>query len=156
MGLTPTGGVIMGTRTGDLDPGVFLYILREEKLSVDELTRLFNNQSGMFAYSDGESDMQALSKRAQSGDAAAELAIDAFCHSVRKFIGAYAALLGGIDLLVFSGGIGENSADVRRRICAPLAFLGIELDAPNGKVRIVPTEEERQMSRITRGLLAAR
>jgi len=155
MGLTPTGGVIMGTRTGDLDPGVVLYLMRQEKLGVEELTRLLNNQSGMFAYSGGESDMQALGKRASAGDASADLAINAFCNSVRKFIGAYAALLGGIDLLVFSGGIGENAVDVRRRICSPLAFLGIRLDAPDGKVRVVPTEEERQMSRITRTLLEA-
>jgi acetate kinase len=155
MGFTPTGGVIMGSRTGDIDPGVILYMLREQKLNADQLTTLLNNQSGMFGYSNGESDMQALEARVKAGDASAELATHAFTLSVRKFIGAYAAVMGGIDLLVFSGGIGQNSSDVRRRVCDGLGFLGIDLNSPNGKVRVVETEEERMIARHARRLLAA-
>ena len=117
MGLTPTGGVPMSTRTGDLDPGVLLYILRNEHLDAGALEELLNRQSGLAAFSAGESDMHALLGRAASGDHAAEFAISAFCIAVRKCIGAYAALMGGIDLLVFTGGIGQHSEEVRDRIC---------------------------------------
>ena len=109
MGLTPTGGVPMSTRAGDLDPGVLLYLLRTQDLKVDELEDLLNRHSGLIALSNGESDMQALLARAAANDDAAEVAIETFCNAVRKYIGAYAALMGGIDLLVFTGGIGEHS-----------------------------------------------
>jgi acetate kinase len=144
MGLTPTGGVPMGTRSGDLDPGVLLYILRTEKLSVDKLESLLNHDCGLAGFSNGESDMQALLQRS---DAPAKLAIAAFTTAVRKYIGAYAALLGGIDLLVFTGGIGENSEEVRRLSSAGLRFLVRE-------VRVLKTEEDRQIARHTRALLA--
>ena len=109
MGLTPTGGIPMGTRSGDLDPGVILYLLRNEKLDADNLEDLLNHQSGLFALSSGESDVKALEERARSGDSKASLALNVFAISVRKTIGAYMALLGGVDLLVFTGGIGEHS-----------------------------------------------
>jgi acetate kinase len=107
MGLTPTGGVPMGTRSGDLDPGVLLYLMRAEGLDADALETLLNRHSGLAGFSDGESDMQALVARSAAGDADASLALDAFAAAVRKYIGAYTALLGGIDLLVFTGGIGD-------------------------------------------------
>src|SRR5262249_5647611 len=116
MGLTPTGGVGMSTRTGDLDPGVLLYLMRTEKLDPDALEDLLNRQSGLAGLSCGESDMQALLTRADQHDPSAELAIAVFCNGVRKTIGAYAALLGGIDLLVFTGGIGEHSKRIRLEI----------------------------------------
>ncbi|NIF53025.1 acetate/propionate family kinase [Burkholderia sp. Ax-1724] len=159
MGLTPTGGIPMGTRSGDLDPGVLLYLMRAEKLDADALETLLNRHSGLAGYADGESDMQALEKRAASGDAQAALAIDAFASAVRKMIGGYAALLGGIDLLVFTGGIGEHSAQVRRRVCEGLAFLGLAENDPSGpndlagKVRVLHTEEEKQIARHCRALL---
>ncbi|MFM0736060.1 acetate/propionate family kinase [Paraburkholderia xenovorans] len=155
MGLTPTGGVPMGTRSGDLDPGVLLYLMRAEGLDADALETLLNRQSGLAGYADGESDMQALEKRAAAGDEDALLAIDVFATAVRKTIGAYAALLGGIDLLVLTGGIGEHSADVRKRVCDGLAFLGLSEGNATGNVRVVHTEEERQISRHCRGLLRA-
>src|SRR5580698_1622455 len=105
MGLTPTGGIPMGTRSGDLDPGVILYLLRNEKLSAGDLEDLLNHRSGLFALSSGESDVKALVARAQSRELRAILALDIFAISVRKVIGGYAALLGGADLLVFTGGI---------------------------------------------------
>ncbi|MEX3810954.1 acetate/propionate family kinase [Paraburkholderia sp. BR13439] len=155
MGLTPTGGIPMGTRSGDLDPGVLLYLMRAERLDADALDTLLNRQSGLAGYADGESDMQALQKSAAAGDARASLALDAFATGVRKTIGGYAALLGGIDLLVFTGGIGEHSAEVRRRVCDGLAFLGLVEGDPAGKVRVLHTEEEKQIARHCRELLQA-
>jgi acetate kinase len=157
MGLTPTGGVLMGTRSGDLDPGVLLYLMRTEKLDADALETLLNRQSGLAGFADGESDMQALIKRSANGDADASLALDAFATAVRKTIGAYAALLGGIDLLVFTGGIGEHSNEIRRRVCAGLEFLGLSApeEKATGKVRAIHTEEEKQIARHCRELLRA-
>ncbi|MFM0668950.1 acetate/propionate family kinase [Paraburkholderia sediminicola] len=153
MGLTPTGGVPMGTRSGDLDPGVLLYLMRVEKLDAGALETLLNRQSGLAGYADGESDMQALEKRAAAGDANASLALDAFATAVRKTIGGYAALLGGIDLLVFTGGIGEHSQEIRKRVCDGLAFMGLTENDPAGKVRAIHTEEEKQIARHCRALL---
>ncbi|WNC94307.1 acetate/propionate family kinase [Paraburkholderia sp. FT54] len=153
MGLTPTGGVPMGTRSGDLDPGVLLYLMRVEKLDAGALETLLNRQSGLAGYADGESDMQALEKRAAAGDADASLALDAFTTAVRKTIGGYAALLGGIDLLVFTGGIGEHSQEIRKRVCDGLAFMGLTENDPAGKVRTIHTEEEKQIARHCRALL---
>ncbi|MFL9890740.1 acetate/propionate family kinase [Paraburkholderia sp. RL17-381-BIF-C] len=153
MGLTPTGGVPMGTRSGDLDPGVLLYLMRVEKLDAGALETLLNRESGLAGYADGESDMQALEKRAAAGDANASLAIDAFATAVRKTIGGYAALLGGIDLLVFTGGIGEHSQAIRTRVCDGLAFMGLTEGDPAGKVKAIHTEEEKQIARHCRALL---
>lgn len=154
MGLTPTGGVPMSTRSGDLDPGVLLYIQRNEHLDAGALEKLLNRQSGLAALSGGESDMQALLARAASGDHTAELAINAFCIAVRKYVGAYAALMGGIDLLVFTGGIGQHSEEIRARICEGLLFLGVDpRDASKGRVKVMPTEEEAQIARHCRALL---
>ncbi|HEV2577260.1 MAG TPA: acetate/propionate family kinase [Acidobacteriaceae bacterium] len=151
MGLTPTGGIPMGTRSGDLDPGVLLYLLRNEKLSADQLEDLLNHQCGLFAFSNGESDMQALLAREASNDPAATLAIDAFCTAIRKYIGSYAALLGGLDLLVFTGGIGQHSSAIRSRISAGLDFLGLN----PSKVLALPAQEELQIARHTRVLLGS-
>lgn len=153
MGLTPTGGVPMGTRSGDLDPGVLLYLMRVDKLDAGALETMLNRHSGLAGFSDGESDMQALEKLAAAGDANASLALDAFAIAVRKTIGGYAALLGGIDLLVFTGGIGEHSEEVRRRVCEGLAFMGLVEGDPAGKVRAIHTEEEKQIARHCRALL---
>src|ERR1022692_2489739 len=136
MGLTPTGGIPMGTRSGDLDPGVILYLLRNAKLSADELEALLNHRSGLFALSGGESDVKALEERARSNDndREAALALDVFAVSVRKVIGAYMALLGGVDLLVFTGGIGEHSNRIRSAATEGLEQLGLTAD----KIQAVP------------------
>ena len=125
MGLTPTGGIPMGTRSGDLDPGVIIYLLRNEKLDADKLEDLLNHQSGLFGLSSGESDVKTLEERARSGDQKACLALDIFAVSVRKTIGAYMALLGGVDLLVFTGGIGEHSDHIRSTATDGLEPLGL-------------------------------
>jgi acetate kinase len=149
MGLTPTGGIPMGTRSGDLDPGVILYLLRNEKIDADGLEDLLNHQSGLFALSSGESDVKALQDRARSGDAKAGLALDVFAVSVRKTIGAYMALLGGVDLVVFTGGIGEHSDQIRSASTDGLESLGLTGD----KIQVVTTQEERQIARHCREMM---
>jgi acetate kinase len=150
MGLTPTGGIPMGTRSGDLDPGVFLYILRTEKLGADKIEDLINHQSGLFALSSGESDVKTLQDRARSNDPPATVALNVFAVSVRKAIGAYIALLGGVDLLVFTGGIGEHSEYIRSAATIGLEFLGLTSD----KIRIVPAQEEQQIARHCRRMMS--
>jgi acetate kinase len=150
MGMTPTGGVVMATRCGDLDPGVLLYLLRSEGLDADALEDLLNHRAGLAALSGGESDMRSLLEREAQGNADAALAVEAYVVSVRKAIGAYAALLGGIEQLIFTGGIGEHSDVVRARIVAGLDAIGI----PPERTLVVPTDEERQIARITRQVRA--
>ncbi len=167
MGLTPTGGLVMGTRAGDLDPGVMLYLLQEKGISPDALNQLVNHQAGLLGASGISSDMHDL--LAQEGtDANAALAVELFCHQARKFAGALAAVLGGLDTLVFTGGIGENASVIRARICAPLVFLGVHLDPDLNEqnqpvismktspvvVRVIKTNEELMIARHTRELLA--
>src|SRR6266567_7504593 len=139
MGLTPTGGIPMGTRSGDLDPGVLLYLLRHEKFDADGLEDLLNHHSGLFGLSSGVSDVRALVERARAIDPGATLALDVFAVSVRKAIGAYMALLGGADLLVFTGGIGEHSDYIRSAATDGLEVFGLTAD----KIQVVPTQEER-------------
>jgi acetate kinase len=148
MGLTPTGGVIMGTRTGDLDPGVLVYLMREKKLDAAHIEDLVDRRSGLLGISGLTSDMRRLHEAAGS-NAGAELAIRMFCYSVRKHIAAMIAALEGIDLLVFTGGIGENDAQARAQICHGLAWA-----AP--AVRVLASQEDEQIARHTRALLPAR
>lgn len=151
MGMTPVGGIPMATRSGDFDPGVVLFLMRTEQLSADQLESLLNRDSGLGALSGGESDMRLLEQCLAKGDKKARLAIEVFAHAVRKMIGAYAAELGGLDLVVFTGGIGEHSAAVRDWICDGLDFLGITSGDPAlcGKVQVLISEEELQIARIT-------
>ncbi len=139
MGLTPTGGVIMGTRSGDLDPGVLLYLMREKGLDAAALENLLDRRSGLLGISGVASDMRRLHEAAASnGDA--RLAIEMFCRSVAKTVAAMGAALGGVDTLVFTGGIGENDALVRETIRAELAWLTLE-------VRVLPSRENEQIAR---------
>jgi acetate kinase len=162
MGLTPSGGLVMGTRSGDLDPGVLLYLLKEKEISVTELDELINRQSGLKGLSGTSSDMQDLLEK-EGTDRRAEEAVALFCYQARKFIGALSAALGGLHSLVFTGGIGENASLVRSRICEGLSFLGIEIDQDRnarhheiistGKsavsVRVIKTYEERMIAQHT-------
>ncbi|MFT5029761.1 MAG: acetate kinase [Candidatus Binatia bacterium] len=127
MGFTPNGGCVMGTRTGDIDPGTLLYLMHEKGMNVDDLDRLVNRESGLLGISGISRDMQTLLEKQADHPAAAE-AVESFCHSARKNIGALATTLSGLDLLVFTGGIGERSPEIRSRICEGLSFLGIQLD----------------------------
>ncbi|MGA7316227.1 MAG: acetate kinase, partial [Silvibacterium sp.] len=166
MGMTPTGGIPMSTRTGDLDPGVLLYIRRTEVLSGDELEDLLNYESGLKAIG-GSNDMRELQKSASNGEHMAALAIDIFCTAIAKTVAAFAVTLGGLEMLVFAGGIGEHSTQVRANVCAQLSMLGVDLEADRNNasepvlssdvsrvaVRIVPAQEEVQMAREVRALL---
>jgi acetate kinase len=140
MGLTPTGGIPMQTRSGDLDPGVLLYLLRVKKMNVDSLEVLLNDHSGLSALADCDGDMRALESAADGGDLKAALAIDIFCMSIRKVIAAYAAVLGELDLLIFTGGIGEHSARIRKSICNGLQFIKV-------KDRVISSQEDLQIAR---------
>jgi acetate kinase len=147
MGMTPTGGVPMGTRSGDLDPGVLLYLMRVQGMDADALEKLLNHDCGMAGIADGESDMRALLSLRDSGNAHARLAVEVYTTAVRKTIGAYAALLGGLDLLVFTGGVGEHSEEVRRLVSEHLPFAGLT-------VKAMKTEEEKQIARHCRTLMS--
>jgi acetate kinase len=135
MGLTPTGGLISGSRTGDIDPGVLLYILRNlagtatnTLDAANQLEKIVNNQSGLLGVSQLTNDMRALRKSIAEGNAAARFAVDEFTYSIRKFIGSYVAVLDGLDMLVFTGGIGENDSATRAEVCTGLESLGILID----------------------------
>ncbi|KND61991.1 Acetate kinase [Candidatus Burkholderia verschuerenii] len=146
MDMTPTGGIPMATRSGDLDPGVIIHLLRHESLDAGAVEALVNKHCGLKALSSSDDDMPALLARRDRGDADATLAIDVFCMAIRKTIGAYAAALGGIDLIVFSGGIGEHSEAIRADVLRGLEFLG-------ARHRVVATEEERQIARHCRAMM---
>ena len=166
MGLTPAGGLVMSTRVGDLDPGVIVYLLREKGMTPAAVNNLINHQAGLLGISGISSDMHDLLAQ-ESTQANAGLAVEIFCYQARKFVGALAAALGGLDTLIFTAGIGENSATIRARICAPLGFLGIRLDkALNERnssiisridsrvtVRVMKTNEELMIARHTRDLV---
>jgi acetate kinase len=157
MGLTPTGGIPMGTRTGDLDPGVVLYLARERGMAPDAIAELVEHHGGLAGVG-GASDMRTLLARAPD-DPAARLAVELFGYAVRKQIGAYAAALGGLDALVFTGGIGEHAPEVRALACRGLAFAGIVLDDARNRasasdigagacaVRVIPTDEDAVLAR---------
>lgn len=147
MGLTPSGGLIMGTRSGDLDPGILIYLLRELQMDAATLEQLIDHQSGLLGISGVASDMRKLHEAAPDNPEAA-LAVEMFCQAVRKQIAAMVAVLEGADLLVFTGGIGEHDADVRGRIRAGLAWLGMQ-----GKVRTLPSLEDEQIA-LSAALLA--
>jgi acetate kinase len=129
MGFTPLEGLIMGTRSGDLDPSIPLFLAEQEQMAPSEVEALLNRRSGLLGLSGRSSDMRDLLQAADQGLAGARLAIDAFCHRIRKYVGAYLAVLGGADAIVFGGGIGQNSPELRAQICKGFAWAGIELDA---------------------------
>ena len=171
MGMTPLEGLVMGTRSGDVDPGLLLYLLREQAMTPEQLDDVLNKQSGLKGVYGPSADMRDLEKAAGEGNAPAELALSLFAYRVRKYLGAYAAALGGVDAIAFTGGIGERSAAMRARICVGLEFLGVRLDtdanqnadgknaaqvsAADGSVAVwvIPTDEERQMAREAAGVL---
>jgi acetate kinase len=166
MGLTPTGGLVMGTRAGDLDPGLLLYLL-DHGCDARQLAHLVDHEAGLLAISETTSDMQQL-LALRATEPRAALAIDVFCYQARKAIGALAAALGGIETLVFTGGIGEHAAPIRSEICRGLEHLGIALDDDRNaagasnigqgrcEVHVIPTDEERMIARHARAITAGR
>ena len=156
MGLTPTGGVIMGTRSGDLDPGLLVYLMRHRNYDAAMLEDLVDHRSGLLGISGVASGMRHLHAAAASNPDA-RLAIAMFCLSVRKQIAAMISVLEGVDLLVFTGGIGENDAVVRASICGGLAWAGITLDAAatRSTVRVLASQEDEQIARHTCAVIAS-
>lgn len=164
MGFTPTGGLPMSTRTGDLDPGVATYLMQSEGLTPTQFNHLINHESGLLGVSETSSDMRDLLDK-QSNEIRAAEAVELFCYQTKKGIGAFAAVLDGLDTLIFSGGIGEHLPEIRSRICTGLGFLGLDIDhyrntanAPvistdtsRVTVRVMPTDEERMIA----GLVSA-
>jgi acetate kinase len=165
MGMTPAEGLVMGTRSGDLDPAILLYLARELKATPDEIDDLINKRSGLLGVTGKSSDMRDVQASAEKGDKRAQLALAIFCYRIKKYLGAYAAAMGGLDAVVFTGGIGENCPEVRARACNGMEFLGIALDldknvkpkgradisGPSSRVRVlvVPTNEEMMIARET-------
>jgi len=158
MGFTPLEGLVMGTRSGDVDPGALLYLLEQNKMSAKDTNKLVNQESGLLGVSGTTADMKVLLGTMQQDARAAE-AVNLFCYRVKKYIGAYAAVLGGLDVLVFAGGIGERAPVVRMRACEGLDFLGVRLDAASNeanaaiissqesrvRVRVIKTDEDRMI-----------
>jgi acetate kinase len=169
MGFTPTGGLMMGTRSGDLDPGVMLYLLQEEGMSPSAVSDLVNRRAGLLGVSGISSDVKELLDR-QAAEPSAREALELFCYQAQKFVGALAAVLGGLDTLVFTGGIGEHAAPIRAGICRGLEFLGIRLDAERNAagaavlspdkspvtVRVMKTDEELMIARHTHDYIGRR
>jgi len=169
MGFTPAGGFMMGTRSGDLDPGILVYLIKEKDYDAERIDRLVNRESGLSGVSGLTSDMKTLLEKRNS-DASAREAIAMFCYQLSKSIGAMCSALDGLDLLVFTGGIGEKSAEVRAEVLASLAHLGIQLDPERNRthaatistpdsrcvVRVIPTNEDLMIARHTNRLLFGR
>ena len=170
MGFTPLEGMVMGTRSGDIDPAIVTFLMDKEHLSTNEIYTLLNKKSGLLGLSGISNDMRDIQKEAKNGNYRAKAAISVFVHRAKKFIGAYAAIMGGLDVLVFTGGIGENDNLVRRDICDGLEFLGVEFDKEkNAKVRaeeavisksesrvkalLIPTNEELMIARDTKEII---
>lgn len=177
MGFTPLEGLVMGTRSGDIDPALVLHIMNAEALAPEEMDRLLNEKSGLLGLTELSQDMREIEDRITKGDARASLALDIYCRRIRKYIGAYAAIMGGVDAIVFTGGVGENSARVRQWVCQDLEFLGVIYDqeanlqltagtenkAPSPhistgptKVLVIPTNEELVIARDTKEVLFER
>ena len=165
MGLTPTEGLMMGTRVGDVDPGALVYIMEQEHLDAEGLGKLINKKSGVLGVSEISSDMRDIEDAIAKGDERAKLALDMYEYRILKYIGAYTAFLGGVDIIVFTGGVGENQTITREAICKQLAYLGITFDAEANKVRgkeieisgkdskvhvvVIPTDEELMIAKDT-------
>jgi acetate kinase len=162
MGLTPLEGLVMGTRSGDLDPAILFYLGRQSGMDMDALDKLLNKQSGLKGIC-GENDMRTISQAAEGGDKRAKLALAIFCYRIKKYIGAYMAALGGVDCIVFTGGIGENSALVRQMSCQDMERLGLIIDEKKNSIRqkdvleiqasgsqakllVIPTNEEYEIA----------
>ena len=177
MGMTPLEGLVMGTRSGDVDPGALLHLMREEGLDVEGLDQLLNRESGLAGLSGVGNDMRDIEERAADGDERCRLALHVFCHRLRKYVGAYAAVMGGVDAIVFTGGIGENSALVRHRVAQRLEFLGArlsedrnrdaklsakqpvaEVSSERSRVRIlaVATDEQHEIAQETAAIASGR
>lgn len=166
MGLTPTEGLMMGTRVGDIDPGAITFLMGKHNLSAADIQRIINKESGVAGVSEISSDMREIEAAVNAGNERAILALDMYEQRILKYVGAYAAEMGGVDIIVFTGGVGENQTGVRENVCKPLAFMGVEIDsalnagirgkeavistpASRVKVCVIPTDEEKMIAQDT-------
>ncbi len=172
MGFTPLAGVPMGTRCGDLDPAILEYLMKRHNLSIEEMQGVLNKKSGVFGISGVSSDFRDLDAAADQGNQRAQLALERFRYDISKYIGAYAAAMGGVDAVIFTAGLGENSAETRAAICRELGFMGISIDGEKNKVRgkavdisasgatvrtlVIPTNEELMIAMDTAEIVAGR
>ena len=173
MGLTPVEGLMMGTRCGDVDPGALTFLMQKHNLSAADMQGIINKKSGMAGFSEISSDMREIEAAVNNGDERAKLALDMYENRIVKYIGAYAAEMGGIDIIVFTGGVGENQVGVRANVCRPLKFMGVEVDeavnagirgkeavistaASRVKVVVIPTDEEYMIARDTEAIVEGR
>lgn len=170
MGLTPTEGLMMGTRVGDVDPGALVYIMEQEGLDAKGLGKMINKESGVLGVTGISSDMRDIEDAIEKGDKRAELALDMYEYRIIKYIGEYTAVLGGVDIIVFTGGVGENQTITRERVCKQLAYLGIDFNPEANKVRgkeieitnpgskvkvvVIPTDEELMIAEDTAKIVA--
>ncbi len=173
MGLTPTEGLMMGTRVGDVDPGALTFLMKKHNLSADDIQRMINKESGVGGVTGISSDMREIEAAVNAGNPRAKLALDMYEQRIIKYIGAYAAEMGGVDIIVFTGGVGENQTGLRSNVCKPLAFMGVKLNEElNAKTRgtdtvistadskvkvvVVPTDEELMIARDTEAIVTGR
>ena len=173
MGLTPTEGLMMGTRVGDIDPGALTYLMKKHNLTADDLQRIINKESGVAGVSEISSDMREIEAADKAGNERAQLALAMYEQRITKYIGAYAAEMGGVDIIVFTGGVGENQTGLRGNVCRPLKFMGVELNeelnavtrgtetvisTPESKVKVVvvPTDEELMIARDTEAIVSGK
>lgn len=170
MGLTPLEGLMMGTRSGDIDGGAILYIMKKEGLTPDEMSTLLNKKSGVMGMFEKSSDMRELDAAVKAGEERAILTEKMYFYRITKYIGAYAAAMGGVDIILFTGGVGENQINAREAVCEPLGFMGVKLDAAKNQVRgeeavisaddskvkvcVIPTDEELMIASDTADILA--
>lgn len=169
MGLTPTEGLMMGTRVGDVDPGALVYLMEQKNMNAEDLNRLINKESGVMGFTQMSSDMRDIENAVAEGNERAKLALDMYEYRIIKYIGAYVAALGGVDVIVFTGGVGENQTGTREVICKHLAYLGVTFNAEANKIRgeeieisgqdskvhvvVIPTDEEMMIAQDTAELV---
>lgn len=173
MGLTPTEGLMMGTRTGDVDPGALLFLMEKHHLSAKEMLDIVNKKSGVDGITGISPDMREVCAAADAGNERAKLSLDMYAHRITKYIGAYAAEMGGVDIIVFTGGVGEHQQFTRADVCSTMGFMGVEIDkvandanngdegiisSPNSKVKVVviPTDEEYMIAKDTEAIIEGR
>lgn len=170
MGFTPLEGLIMGTRSGDLDPAIVPFLMEKEKMTPDQMNNFLNKKCGVLGVSEVSSDFRAIEEAATNGDENAQLALDMYYYRVKKYVGAYAAALGGVDAIVFTAGLGENSSEARQHICQGLEFMGVKIDPSKNNVRgkevdvstadskvrvlLIPTNEELVIARDTKEIVS--
>lgn len=173
MGLTPTEGLMMGTRVGDIDPGALTFLMEKHNLTAADIQRIINKESGLAGVTEISSDMREIDAAIKNGNERAKLALDMYEQRILKYVGAYAAEMGGVDIIVFTGGVGENQTNVRKNVCTPLSFMGVEIDSelnaktrgtetiistPTSKVKVVviPTDEELMIAQDTEAIVNGR